>query len=425
MPKKAGDFAFSGTESYKISQVDEKKAKASKEGEDTMFFDIGESSGKIKLNQKKIYTKLTGNPLIDTYNKINDYFIDHSKIKTRDIATFFRLLAIMINAGVPLIRALDTLAIQAAEKSPKLKKIVFDMARSVEQGQSLSQAMMVYQDVFTEAQIGMVRSGEVTGQLNIILLDLAHQAESSAKITSKVKSAMIYPIVILTIMLIVIIVMMVMVLPQMAELFTQTSQELPLITRILMGASDFTINNGLYMAIGAVGLIVLIAAIIRTPKGHYAFDKLLLHLPIFGSIVRKSSLARFANALGNLLSSGISIIQSLQIVSKAIGNDVYKRLLLFAAEDLKKGIPLAENLRESKYFSSMLVNMIEVGEQTAQLETVTKKIADYYNDEVDTVVNSLTKIMEPLLITIIGVMVGGLVAAIMLPIMQLTESAGG
>ncbi len=422
MPKKAGDFAFSGTERFELKQIEEEKKKAA-EAKDAMFFDIGKSSEKVRLVRQRVYTKLTGNVFLDNWNKLNDYLVDHSPIKTRDIATFFRLLAIMLNAGVPLIKSLDTLAIQS-EKSPKLKKVVFDLARGVEQGKSLSEGMLTYQDVFSEAQLGMVQSGEVTGQLNMILLDLAKEAEGSARLTSKVKGAMIYPIVLLSIMAIVIVVMMVMVLPQMAELFSTTGAELPLITRVLMNASDFIVKNGLTMITVILGVIVGLVAVTRTPKGRYVWHTIKLNIPIFGNIIKKTALARFASSLGNLLGSGVSIVQSLNIVSKAIGNDVYKRLLMFAAEDLKKGIPLAENLRESKYFSKMLVNMIEVGEQTAQLETVTKKIADYYEDEVDTQVGALTKIMEPLLITVVGIMVGGLVAAIMLPIMQLTDVAG-
>lgn len=465
MAKKASDFAFSGKDKFTIKQVDEQAKNGSVAGvgpdgsglgsqksggipainltagnsavgamiagdktkvtatDEPVFFDIGSSTSKLKVVKKKTYSKLTGNYFIDTFNRLNDYLIDHSKIKSRDLATFFRLLAIMLNSGVPLIKSLDTLAIQS-EKSPKLKNVIFDLARSVEKGKSLSQAMTPYPEVFTEAQIGMVRSGEVTGQLNIILSDLAKDAESSAQIQNKVKGAMTYPVVILVIMTIVIVIMMVMVLPQMAQLFTQSGQELPLITRTLIAISDFMVANGWVILAGIGGLVAVIAVILKTPRGHYIWDKLKLSLPVFGPIFKKSALARFASSLGNLLASGISIVQSLQIVSKAIGNDVYKRLLLFAAEDLKKGIPLAENLRESKYFPKMLVNMIEVGEQTAQLEEVTRKISDFYTDEVNTTVASLSKIMEPLLIAIIGVLVGGLVAAIMLPIMQLTEVAG-
>lgn len=419
--KKAGDFALAGTDRYKIDQVDSQSGSQGSDG--TMFFEIGESKGKVKLSGKRVYSKLSGNPLVDAYRRLNDYLIDHSKIKATEIATFFRLLSVMLNAGVPLIKSLDTLSIQS-EKSPKLKKIVFDMARSVEQGQSLSDSMSVYPDVFTEAQIGMVRSGEVTGQLNLILLELAKDAESSARMLSKAKSAMIYPIVVLSIMFIVIGVMMVLVLPQMAELFTKTNQELPFITKALITSSYFLVDWWIYILAVVFVTVFGLVGITRTERGHYTWDKIKLHLPIFGNIIQKTSLARFSSSFGNLLASGISIIKSLQIVSKAVGNDVYKQLLVYAAEDLKKGIPLAENLRGSKYFPSMLVNMIEVGEQTAQLENVTKKISDYYIDEVNTVVNSLTKIMEPLLIAVIGVMVGGLVAAIMLPIMQLTEAAG-
>jgi type IV pilus assembly protein PilC len=417
MPKKTADFAFSGQETFKIDNQEQKK-------EAPVFFDIGKSSENLQyLGVKKVYTKLTGNPLIDFYHKINDYLIAHSKVKAADLANFFRLLAIMINAGVPLIQSLETLGSQTG-KSPKLSMAILDMAAMVEQGKSLSEAMFVYPDIFSEAQIGMVHSGEVTGQLNIILNELAHESEKTAQLISKLRSAMIYPVVILVIMGIVLTVMMVMVLPQMAQLFTQTNQQLPWITTSLITLSDLMVDYGIFVLAAFGGLIIIFSMLIRTRKGRYFWDTVKLNMPIFGDLQRKTAIARFAGSFGNLLGSGVSIIDSLQIVAKAMGNEVYRKLLNFAAEDLKKGIALAENLSESKYFSKMLVDMIEVGEKTAQLENVTRKVSDFYSDEVDTAVSALTKTMEPLMITVIGVMVGGLVAAIMLPIIQLTESAG-
>lgn len=379
---------------------------------------------KIVLKRNRWRIDFTGNPLLDTYKKINDYFVDHTKVKIREKATFFRLLAVMINSGLPLIKSLRTLALQS-EKKPKMKKILLTMALSIETGKSLSEAMMQFPEVFNEAQIGMIRAGEVSGQLNKTLKDLAEEVEKTASITGKIKGALVYPIAILVLLVAVIFVMMIVVVPQLSKLFTQTGRELPLPTLILMQVSNFSVNYWPFMLMGLAVLVVGLLAWKKTRSGHYLFDLAMLKVPIFGPVIQKGLLSKFARSFSNLLSSGVPIIKSLEIVANAIGNDVYKERLYLTAEDMRRGIPMAENLIESKLFPSMLVNMIEIGEQTAQLETVTLKVAEFYDEEVNNVVQSLTKIMEPLILVVIGVTVGGLVAAIMLPIIQLTNVTGG
>ncbi len=380
-------------------------------------------SGKLLMHKETDFVHLTGNPLIDTWRRINDYFIDHSKIKVRDKATFFRLLAVMINSGLPLIRSLRTLALQSA-KSPHLQKTLFQIAQSIEAGKSLSESMNEFPDVFTEAQTGMIRAGEASGQLNKTLKDLAEEVEKSASLARKVKGALVYPVVILTLLVAVIFVMMIAVVPQLTKLFTQTGQELPLPTRVLITVSDFSVSYWPVVLISFLGIVFGILFWKKTRSGRYIWDYMLLNLPIFGPVIQKAALSKFARSFSNLMSSGVPIIKSIEIVANAIGNEVYKKRLYLTAEDMRRGIPMAENLAESKLFPNMVVNMIEVGEQTAQLETVTLKVAEFFDEEVDEVVKSLTKIMEPLIIVIIGVTVGGVVAAIMLPIIQLTNLAG-
>lgn len=378
--------------------------------------------GKILLRHQE-GIQMTGNPVLDFFRKANQFLIDHSKIKLRDKATFFRLLAVMMNAGLPLVKSLNTLGVQS-EKVPRLAKILFEMAHSIEAGKSLSEAMNGYPDVFEDSQIGVVKAGEASGQLNKTLRAVAEEMEKSASITGKIKGALIYPIVILSLLGGVIFIMMVMVVPQMTQLFLQTGAELPLPTRILIAVSDFCVTYWPIVIIGIFGLVFGIGTWKKSRGGRYAWDYMMLKLPIFGTIIQKGTLSKFARSFSNLMGSGVPIIKSIEIVSYAVGNEVYKRRLLLTAEDMKRGIPMAENMAESKLFPKILVNMIEVGEQTAQLENVVLKVAEFYDEEVDNVVKSLTKIMEPLILVVIGVTVGGLVAAIMLPIIQLTNLAG-
>lgn len=382
------------------------------------------TEGKVLLRQKATYVKFTGNPIIDNYRRLNDFMIDHSKVKIREKATFFRLLAVMINSGLPLIKSLRTLAVQQ-EKSPKLSRSLFEMAQAIEGGKSLSESMAIYPEIFNEAQVGMVHAGEASGQLNKTLRELAEDVEKTASLTGKIKGALIYPVAILTLLVVVIFVMMVAVIPQLTKLFSQTGRELPLATQILINVSSFSQNYWPVILLGAVLMIAGVAVWKKTRGGKYIWDYMMIKLPIFGALLQKAALSRFSRSLSSLMSSGVPIIKAIEITANAIGNEVYKRRLVLTAEDMRRGIPMAENMAESKLFPTLLVNMIEVGEQTAQLETVTLKVAQFYDEEVDTVVQALTKIMEPLIIVIIGVTVGGLVAAIMLPIIQLTNITGG
>lgn len=396
----------------------------SPEKNEGIILNIAEAqNSKILIRPKKGSLPLSGNRFIDTYRAINAFFVDHTKISIREKATVLRLLGVMLNAGLPLIKSLNTLAIQST-KNPRLSRVLFELAKEIEGGSSLSEAMAAYPDVFDEAQIGVVKAGEASGQLNKTLKSLAKELEKTASVTGKIKGALIYPIVILSLLIAVIFLLMVMVVPQITKLFTETGATLPLPTQILIGMSDFFVNWWAFIIFGVAVFIGVILMAKKTHSGKYLWDFMLLKLPIFGMIFQKGALSKFARGLSHLLSSGVPIIQSLEIVAHSIGNDVYKRRLLLTAEDMKKGIPMAENMSESKLFPSMLVNMIEVGEQTAQLETVTVKVAEFYDEEIDVLVQSLTKVMEPLVLVIIGVTIGGVVAAIMLPIIQLTNVAG-
>ena len=386
--------------------------------------DIAEVTMVKKLiEQERLkYGKLTGNPVIDFFYRINDWLVSHSQITVKDLAAFFRLLAVMINAGVPLIKSLETLSAQSAN-NPKLSRIVADIAQKVEQGKSLSAAMGSYKDVFDESQIGMTKSGEATGQLNNVLTGLADRLEKNASLRGKVKGAMIYPVVILSLLVAVIFIMMIVVVPKMTEFFTQAGKKLPLATQILINVSNFLQTYWFFMAIVTVGIVLTVSAWKKTVVGKYQWDHLMMKMPLFGKLIQKSILARIARLLSDLLDSGVQVVQSLNIIAGAVGNEVYRQKLIVAAQDIEQGIPLAEALNDPSLFPVVLINMIEIGEQTAHLDLVCEKIATLYDDEVDAMVQGLTKAFEPILLIIIGLVVGGMVAAVMLPIMDMSNVA--
>ncbi len=417
MSEEKKNFANYGQESFDLSQQDEKERIVLNIQEETPV------TGILLDTMTKGDFIGTGNPVIDAFKRINLYFLKHSKIKVADKATFFHLLSVMINSGMPMVRALKALSKQS-DSTPALKLIIDDLETKISEGASLSEAMIGHPKVFSEQETGMIQAGEVSGQLSGVLETLAHDTEKSVMIKKKVKSALMYPMVIFTLLIAVVVIMLVYVIPQLTELFTSTGGELPLITRIVVGLSDVLIERKLQLIVGVLSIILFVVIFRRTEQGHYFFDKLKLKIPIFGKLIQKTYLARFARSLGNLLDSSVSIVKTLEITAGSVGNEVYRKRLLLSVEDIKQGIPLAENLTESDLFPPMLVSMIEVGEETAQLDTISNKIADFYEDEVDTAVAGISKIIEPVMLVIIGLTVGAVVAAIILPIMQLTETAG-
>ena len=408
------DFANMGTETFKIDGQEASK--------DRVVLNIQEEkSNGIVLDKSGLSeVKTTGNPLLDWYYKINNYFLAHSSVKVKDKATFFHLLSVMINAGIPMVMSLKSLVSQMSN-SPRLKMVVKDLAERIEAGDSLSSSMMSYPKIFSEPEIGMVESGEASGQLSRVLENLASDAEKAYSISSKVKSAMIYPIVIFTLLIVVVVGLMVFVIPKLKELFDAAKGDLPLVTQIVVAISDFMVNQWPVIFVALAALIIFFVVFKKTDIGKYYLDKAKLVFPIFGNLYKEAYLARFARSLSNLLDSNVSIVKTLEITANSIGNEVYRKRLLLSVEDIKQGIPLAENLSDSDLFPPMLVNMIDVGEKTAQLDEILAKVAVFYEDEVDTAVAGISKIIEPVILIVIGLTVGVVVAAVMLPIMKLSS----
>ncbi|MEK7544862.1 MAG: type II secretion system F family protein [Patescibacteria group bacterium] len=379
-----------------------------------------EFTKRLIQEQKLKQGKITGNPILDLFYAVNDWMISHSSVDTQEKATFFRLLSVMLNAGVPLIRSLDTLSAQMA-KSVRLSRIVLEIARKVENGGTLSEGLRGFPDLFSDAEVGMVRSGEATGQLNQILSDIATQLEQAASLRSKVLGALIYPGVVMTLLVGVVFVMMVAVVPRLTDFFTQSGKALPVPTQILISTSNFFQSYWILMIGGLVGTVLLVNLWIKTPMGRYEWDSMKLRVPLIGKLLQKSILAQFMRQFSDLLGSGIQVTQALRITAGAVKSAVYQKRLELAAQDVEQGIPLAETLNDPRLFPDMVLNMIQVGEQTAHLETVCEKVAQFYDDEVDALVKGLTKAFEPIMLIVIGIVVGGMVAAVMLPIMDLSN----
>lgn len=439
--KENQNFATAGTESFKIGE-DSLKANAGASGgvaaggvagsvapsaiiqdNGKIILNITEDKKAAVLKDKRSLLSLQTILPADLFNKVNSYFVEHSKIKENVKANFFHLLSVMINAGIPMITALKSLAQQEAS-NPKMVLVISMLVEKVEGGKSLSDAMLKHMDVFSEKDIGMVHSGEASGQLAGTLESLADDTLKAHEIKGKVKSAMLYPMVVMLLLVSVFVGMMVFVIPKLTELFSGYGAELPILTRIVVGISDFMLNQKI-MLIGVVAALIFgFIMFKRTAFGHYALDKFKLKVPLFGALFQKAYLARFARSLSNLLNSGLSIVTTLEIVANSVGNEVYRKKLLLASEDIKQGIPMAESLAESPFFPPMILSMIEVGEKTAQLDTILAKVASFYENEVSTSVNGLSKILEPVILVVIGLSVGLVVGAIMIPIMKMSDLAG-
>ncbi len=413
--KGQSNFANVGTESFDLTK------EVAGNGVPMVNLTIDEEKDGVVL--EKDAAAMKGGGIIGLYNRLNKALMSRSSVKTKDKATTFHLMSVMINAGIPMVRALKSLYSQM-DKNPRMQMVLSALALKIEEGGSLSVAMADFRDVFSDAEISMIESGEESGQLSRVLETLALDTEKAYMIKSKVKSALMYPIIVFLMLIAVMAAMMIYVVPKLTVLFESFGGDLPLITKIVVGISNFLINQGFLIA-GVIFVGALFFYFFRkTYSGRFVIDGLKLKIPIFGELLKKSYLARFARSLSNLLDSDVSIVRTLTITADSIGNEIYRRRLMMAVEDIKQGIPLAENLTESSLFPPMLVNMIDVGEKTAQLDEITAKVAKFYEEEVDTAVAGFSKIIEPVILAFVGLGVGAVVAAVMIPVMKLSNLSG-
>jgi type IV pilus assembly protein PilC len=340
--------------------------------------------------------------------------IGGGKVKTRDIVIMTRQFATMINAGLPLVQALDILAKQSDNKV--LQSTLQDVLYDVESGNTLADAMRDHTKAFTPLYVNMVAAGEAGGILDTILVRLAVFLEKAEALSRKVKGAMIYPAVISVVALTAIVVLLLFVIPTFQQMFASFDQALPLPPRIVIRASDNLQQYWWGMAGGVAVVVWLFRRWIATSSGRLTFDRILLRLPIFGNLARKSSVARFTRTLGTLLSSGVTILDGLEITARTSGNRVIHDAIMNSRSSIAGGESISEPLRASGVFPPMVTQMINVGEETGDLDGMLTKIADFYDDEVDTAVESLLKAMEPLMIVVLGTVVGGMIVAMYLPI---------
>ncbi len=343
-----------------------------------------------------------------------------SGVKTRDIVIFTRQFATMINAGLPLVQSLSILAVQSENKVLKevTKQVVFD----VESGNTLADAMAKHPKAFTQLYVNMVAAGESGGILDTILLRLATFLEKNDALVRKVKGAMVYPGVIISVAVIAVAVLLIFVIPTFQSMFASVNLELPLPTRIVIGMSE--ILTGYWWLIIAViaTTVFLIKRYYNTSAGRKQIDGWLLNAPVLGDVLRKSTVSRFTRTLGTLISSGVNILEGLEITAKTAGNRVIHDAVMEARSSIAGGETIAGPLEKSKVFPAMVISMIAVGEQTGGLDTMLSKIADFYDEEVDVAVSALLSLMEPLMIVVLGVIVGGMVVAMYLPIFDMMNA---
>lgn len=347
------------------------------------------------------------------------------KVKLKDLVVFTRQLSTMISAGVPLTRSLATLQTQTNNKY--FKQVVAGITRDIEGGMPLGDAFAKYPNVFSDVYVNMVHAGEAGGILDEILKRLASQVEQDASMRKKIKSAMTYPMVILTITVIAFFGIMMFVIPKIGQILKDLGgedAELPIYTQVMLDLSNFMQNNFIIVIGGMFGVIYLIKRYIKTPGGKLAFHTLLLKIPILNNIIIKVAVARFARTFASLMSSGVAVLDALEVTGGAIGNKVIEAELHEAAKAVKNGKQLSEPLSNSKHFPAIVSQMLAVGEETGQIDTILVKVADFYEEEVEAIIDGLSSIIEPLMIIVLGGMVGLIAASVMGPIASLSKNIG-
>ncbi len=342
-------------------------------------------------------------------------------IKTRELVIFTRQFATMIDAGLPLVQCLDILGEQ--EPNPHFKKMIRDVKASVEQGSTFADALSKHPKAFDQLYVNLVSAGEIGGILDTILNRLATYLEKADALARKVKGAMVYPITVMVVAIGVVLLLLVKVIPVFEKMFEDFGGQLPGPTQVVVNVSHFLQQWIVLLLAAAFGLVVMFfQARKRSLNFRRQTDAIALKLPIFGSLLRKVAVARFTRTLGTMIASGVPILDALEIVARTAGNVVIEDALRRVRASIAEGKTIAEPLRNSKVFPGMVVQMIAVGEETGAMETMLSKIADFYDDEVDTAVDALTSMLEPLMMVVLGGSVGGILIAMYLPIFKIAES---
>jgi type IV pilus assembly protein PilC len=344
------------------------------------------------------------------------------KVPPKILAVFTRQFSVMIDAGLPLVQCLEILALQQEHKN--FQKILLQVRQDVEAGSTLADAMRRHPKAFDNLYVNMVAAGEAGGILDTILQRLSVYIEKAVKLRSQVRSALIYPTAVIIIAAIVVAVILLKVIPTFAALFTSLGAELPFPTRMVIAASNFLARYFIFVVIAIAAIAYGIRRYYRTYRGRRIIDGMMLKAPIIGMILRKISVARFCRTLATLTSSGVPILESLDITARTAGNAIVEDAVLEVRKSVEGGKTIVEPLKDSNVFPNMVVQMIGVGEQTGALDAMLNKIADFYEDEVDVAVQGLVKLMEPVMIFILGIIIGGIVIAMYLPMFTLINKIG-
>lgn len=344
------------------------------------------------------------------------------RVSDKDIVIFTRQFSTMIDAGLPLVQCLEILSNQTENKM--LAKTIGLVRADVEGGSTYADALRKFPKVFDELYVNMVAAGEAGGILDTILSRLAKHIEKSMKLKKEIKAAMVYPSVIISVAVVVISVLMVWVIPIFASMFSDFGGVLPLPTRIVMAASDFMKSNIIFIVLAAVAAAYGVKRYYGTLGGKRLIDRNALKVPVVGDLIRKAAVAKFTRTLGTLISSGVPILDGLTIVAKTAGNKTVEEALITARQSISEGKTVSEPLGQSKVFPPMVIQMIAVGETTGALDAMLSKIADFYDDEVDSAVAALTSLLEPMLMVFLGITIGFIVIAMYLPIFQMGSVVG-
>jgi type IV pilus assembly protein PilC len=345
------------------------------------------------------------------------------KVKEKNIVVFARIFATMINAGLPLIQCLDLLAQQ--EQNKTFAKIITTVKEDIEGGSTLHDALKKHPRVFDELFVNLVAAGESGGILDVILNRLSNYMEKAMKLKSRVKSAMTYPAIVLVVAVAVVALLLVYVIPVFKKLFEGMGGQLPGPTQFLINVSEFTQSYFLFMIGFLVVFVYIFRRYYRTEKGRRTIDALVLKAPVFGPLIKKVAVAKFTRTLSTMLGSGVPILEGLSIVSKTAGNVIVESAIMKTRQSISEGRTIAEPLAETDIFPPMVVQMIAVGEATGALDAMLAKIADFYDDEVDTAVGALTTMLEPFMMVFLGVVVGGMIICMYLPIFKMASVVAG
>ncbi len=343
-------------------------------------------------------------------------------VPTKEKVIFMRQMSTMVGAGLPLTRALEIMVQQAG--NPFFKRVLKEVLASVQSGKSLSTSFREQDEIYDEVTLNLIEAGEESGKLEIILERLATELEEKNSLSSKLKSAMIYPIIILVVIVVVIVLMMMVLIPSMAQIYGDFGAELPLVTRMLMSMSDFFL--GYWWAVLVVLAVLIIGGkyYLDSTKGKRSWDKLVLKIPVIGGIITKMQLSQFTRILALLLGSGLSIIKALELTASSLSNSMFKDTVAEAKSEVEKGGALALPIARSEYFPLLVSSMIAVGEETGEIDAVLTKVSEYYKEEVDVATTNMASVLEPVFLIIMGLAIAFIALGVYMPMFQLSSAIG-